>query len=179
MTDAATKRPKGLKVFAAALRTRKSASMLVFGFASGLPVALLAGTLTAWLGEVGIKLATIGVLSWIGLTYAFKFLWSPLVDRVQLPVIGALGRRKSWIVSCQAVMILALIAIVTTDPVTDIGRFAIFAFIGALASATQDIAIDGWRIDVADEKTPVELLSSVYQLGGRSASIVGGAVALY
>ena len=177
--SAAAVRPKGLKVFAAAIRTRKSASMLVFGFSSGLPAALLVGTLTAWLGEVGIKLATIGVLSWIGLTYAFKFLWSPLVDRVQLPVIGALGRRKSWIVSCQAVMILALIAIVMTDPVTDIGRFAIFAFIGALASATQDIAIDGWRIDVADEKTPVELLSSVYQLGGRSASIVGGAVALY
>ena len=83
MSDAAARR-KGLKVFAAALRTRKSASMLVFGFSSGLPAALLVGTLTAWLGEVGVKLATIGVLSWIGLTYAFKFLWSPLVDRVHL-----------------------------------------------------------------------------------------------
>ena len=164
--SAATARPKGLKVFAAALRTRKSATMLVYGFSSGLPAILLVGTLT------------IGVLSWVGLTYAFKFLWSPLVDRVELPVIGRLGRRKSWIVSCQAVMILALIAIVTTDPAADIGTFAIFAFVAALASATQDIAIDGWRIDVADEATPVELLSSVYQLGGRSAAIVGGAVAL-
>ena len=66
------------------------------------------GTLTAWLGEVGINLATIGVLSWIGLAYAFKFLWSPLVDRLRLPVIGRLGRRKSWIMLCQAVMIAAL-----------------------------------------------------------------------
>ncbi|THD35450.1 MAG: MFS transporter [Sphingomonas sp.] len=153
--------------------------MLVYGFSSGLPAALLVGTLTAWLGEVGVKLATIGVLSWIGLTYAFKFLWSPLVDRVKLPVLDRLGRRKSWIVLCQAAMILSLLAIVTTDPTQHIARFAIFAFIGALASATQDVAIDGWRIDVADEKTPVELLSSVYQLGARSASIVGGAVALY
>jgi PAT family beta-lactamase induction signal transducer AmpG len=176
---ATSARPKGLKVFAAALRTRKSASMLVFGFSSGLPVALLVGTLTAWLGEVGIKLATIGVLSWIGLTYAFKFLWSPLVDRVQLPVIGALGRRKSWIVLCQVIMVVSLVAIVATDPTVHIARFALFAFLGALASATQDIAIDGWRIDVADEEAPVELLSAVYQLGSRTASIVGGAVALY
>ncbi|QDZ09092.1 AmpG family muropeptide MFS transporter [Sphingomonas panacisoli] len=153
--------------------------MLVFGFSSGLPVALLVGTLTAWLGEVGIKLATIGVLSWIGLTYAFKFLWSPLVDRVQLPGIGALGRRKSWIVLCQVIMIASLVAIVATDPTVHIARFALFAFFGALASATQDIAIDGWRIDVADEEAPVELLSAVYQLGSRTASIVGGAVALY
>ncbi|HEX4693428.1 AmpG family muropeptide MFS transporter [Sphingomonas sp.] len=177
--SAASARPKGFKVFAAAIRTRKSASMLVYGFSSGLPPALLVGTLTAWLGEVGVKLAMIGVLSWIGLTYAFKFLWSPLVDRVELPLLERLGRRKSWIVLCQVVMILSLIAIVMTDPSQHIARFALFAFFGALASATQDIAIDGWRIDVADEKTPVELLSSVYQLGGRSASIVGGAVALY
>ena len=172
-------RPKGFKLLAAALSTRKSASMLAFAFSSGLPFALLVGTLTAWLGEVKVNLATIGVLSWVGLTYAFKFLWSPLVDRLELPVIGGIGRRKSWIMLCQAVMICALIGLVLTDPTVHIARFALFAFIGAIGSATQDIAVDGWRIDIADEQSPVELLSAIYQLGYRTASIVGGAGALY
>ena len=172
-------RPKGFKLLAAALSTRKSASMLAFAFSSGLPFALLVGTLTAWLGEVKVNLATIGVLSWVGLTYAFKFLWSPLVDRLELPVIGAIGRRKSWIVLCQVTMIFALIGLVLTDPTVHIARFALFAFVGAIGSATQDIAVDGWRIDIADDESPVELLSAIYQLGYRTASIVGGAGALY
>ncbi|MBS0477305.1 MAG: hypothetical protein JSR28_19425, partial [Proteobacteria bacterium] len=95
--------------------------MLGFGFSSGLPYALLVGTITAWLGEVGIKMATIGVLSWIGLSYAFKFLWSPVVDRMPLPLIEALGRRKSWILLCQGVLVLALAGLVVTNPATDIG----------------------------------------------------------
>ena len=88
---AATGRPKGWRLLKAALSTRKSATMLAFGFSSGLPFALLVGTLNAWLGEVGVNLATIGVLSWIGLAYAFKFLWSPMVDRVPLPLLDRLG----------------------------------------------------------------------------------------
>ena len=172
-------RPKGFKLLAAALSTRKSASMLAFAFSSGLPFALLVGTLTAWLGEVKVNLATIGVLSWVGLTYAFKFLWSPLVDRLELPLLNRFGRRKSWIMLCQAMMVLALVGLVLTDPAVHIARFALFAFIGAIGSATQDIAVDGWRIDIADEEAPVELLSAIYQLGYRTASIVGGAGALY
>ena len=175
----AATRPKGFKLLVAALRTRKSASMLAFAFSSGLPFALLVGTLTAWLGEVKVNLATIGVLSWVGLTYAFKFLWSPLVDRLELPLLNSFGRRKSWIMLCQAMMIFALIGLVLTDPTVHIARFALFAFIGAIGSATQDIAVDGWRIDIADEESPVELLSAIYQLGYRTASIVGGAGALY
>jgi len=175
----AATRPKGFKLLVAALRTRKSASMLAFAFSSGLPFALLVGTLTAWLGEVKVNLATIGVLSWVGLTYAFKFLWSPLVDRLELPLLNSFGRRKSWIMLCQAMMIFALVGLVLTDPSVHIARFALFAFIGAIGSATQDIAVDGWRIDIADEESPVELLSAIYQLGYRTASIVGGAGALY
>ena len=152
--------------------------MLAFGFSSGLPFALLIGTLNAWLGDAKINLATIGVLSWIGLGYAFKFLWSPLIDRVKLPLLGELGRRKSWIVLCQAGLIVSFVGLGLGDPATNIGSFAIFAVIGAFASATQDIAVDAWRIDVADERTPVELLSAVYQFGYRTASIVGGAIAL-
>lgn len=175
---AAAERPKGWKLLTAALSTRKSTIMLAFGFSSGLPYALLIGTLNAWLGESNINLATIGVLSWIGLSYSFKFLWSPVVDRVPLPLLERIGRRKSWIVLCQAVMILGFAGLAATNPTTNIGTFAIFAVIAALASATQDVAVDAWRIDVADVETPVELLSSVYQFGYRIASIVGGALAL-
>lgn len=171
-------RPKGWRLLREALRTRKAATMLGLGFSSGLPFALLIGTLNAWLGEAGITLATIGVLSWIGLSYSFKFLWSPLVDRLPLPGLEALGRRKSWILLCQVVLAGAFVGIAATNPATDIGTFAVFAFIGALGSATQDIAIDAWRIDIADERTPVELLTPVHQLGYRTASIVGGALAL-
>ncbi len=171
-------RPKGFRLLMIALRTRKSATMLGFGFSSGLPYALLIGTLNAWLGEVKIDLATIGVLSWIGLSYSFKFLWSPLVDRLALPGLDVLGRRKSWILLCQIAMVLGFSGLAATDPATSIGTFALFAFMAALASATQDVAVDAWRIDVADENTPVELLSSIYQFGYRIASIVGGALAL-
>ena len=171
-------RPKGWRLMKAALRTRKSATMLGFGFSSGLPYALLIGTLNAWLGESNINLATIGVLSWIGLSYSFKFLWSPLVDRLPLPLLDRLGRRKSWIILCQCVMILAFLGLAATNPATNIGTFAIYAVIAALASATQDVAVDAWRIDVADPDTPVELLSAIYQFGYRIASIVGGALAL-
>ncbi|MEO7384847.1 MAG: hypothetical protein ABIU18_07930, partial [Novosphingobium sp.] len=171
-------RPKGFKLLAAALGNRKAACMLAFGFSSGLPFALLVGTLNAWLGEAGIKLATIGVLSWIGLAYSFKFLWSPIVDRVRLPGLERVGRRKSWIFLCQGLLVLICAALAFTSPVDAIGRFAVIAFIGAIASATQDIAIDGWRIDQADESAPIELLSALNQFGYRTASIVGGAVAL-
>jgi PAT family beta-lactamase induction signal transducer AmpG len=178
LPTAAKARPKGWKLFKAALATRKSSTMLAFGFSSGLPFALLIGTLNAWLGEAQVNLATIGVLSWIGLSYSFKFLWSPLVDRFKLPLLERIGRRKSWIVLCQAVMIAGFAGLAATNPATNIGTFAIFAVIAALASATQDVAIDAWRIDVADEKTTVELLSAIYQFGYRIASIVGGAIAL-
>src|SRR3954464_11693867 len=174
----AGERPKGWKLLKAALSTRKAGTMLAFGFSSGLPFALLIGTLNAWLGDAKINLATIGVLSWIGLTYAFKFLWSPLVDQVKLPGLSALGRRKSWIVLCQSVLIGSFVGLGSTDPASNLGWFAIFAVIGAFASATQDIAVDAWRIDVADERTPVELLSAVYPFGYRTASIVGGGFAL-
>jgi PAT family beta-lactamase induction signal transducer AmpG len=167
-----------LKLLKTALSTRKSSTMLAFGFSSGLPYALLIGTLNAWLGEAKINLATIGVLSWIGLSYSFKFLWSPIVDRLKLPGLERLGRRKSWILMCQAIMVLGFAGLAATNPATNIGTFAIFAVIAALASATQDVAVDAWRIDVADEQTPVELLSAIYQFGYRIASIVGGALAL-
>jgi PAT family beta-lactamase induction signal transducer AmpG len=171
-------RAKGWRLITMALTGRKAGIMLALGFSSGLPYALLIGTLNAWLGDVHVAMATIGVLAWIGLAYSFKFLWSPLVDRVPVPVLGALGRRKGWIALCQIVLVATLGGLALIDPVAALGRFALVALVAALASATQDVAIDAWRIDVADEDTPVELLSSLYQFGYRLAALVGGAIAL-
>jgi PAT family beta-lactamase induction signal transducer AmpG len=106
-----------------------------------------------------------------------QFLWAPLVDRVKLPVLETLGRRRSWILLCQVVLAIAIAGLAVTDPTTAIGTFALIAFVAAFASATQDIALDAWRID-ADEDTSLELLTALYQFGYRTASIVGGALAL-
>jgi len=170
--------PKGWRLLKLALGDRKTLIMLVFGFAAGLPYTLLIGTLNAWLGEWEINLATIGVLSWIGLAYAFKFLWSPLVDRVRLPVLEKLGRRRSWLIVCQVLLTATFFALSISDPRLQLGWFALVAVIGAFASATQDVVIDAWRIDVADERAPVEILSSIYQFGYRIAALIGGALAL-
>ncbi|NUS99655.1 MAG: hypothetical protein HOP96_01610 [Sphingomonas sp.] len=177
-TAAIGEHPKGLRLLRTALGNRKTAIMLIFGFAAGLPYTLLIGTLNAWLGEWEIDLATIGVLSWIGLAYAFKFLWSPLVDRVRLPGLEKLGRRRSWLVLCQALLTLTFFGLSMSDPRLALGSFALIAVIGAFSSATQDVVIDAWRIDVADEKAPVEILSSIYQFGYRIAALIGGALAL-
>ena len=172
------KKLTGLRLLGAAMKNRKTAIMLVFGFSAGLPYSLLIGTLNAWLGAAEVSLATIGLISWIGLAYSFKFLWSPLVDRTQLPLLGRLGRRRGWLILCQLILAATFLALSFTDPRLAIGTFALVAVIGAFASATQDVAIDAWRIDVADETATVEILSSVYQLGFRVAALVGGALAL-
>ena len=177
-TAAIGERPKGLRLLGTALRARKTAIMLVFGFAAGLPYTLLIGTLNAWLGEWEIDLATIGVLSWIGLAYAFKFLWSPVVDRVRLPGLERLGRRRSWLLLCQLLLTFTFFGLAMSDPRLALGWFALVAVIGAFSSATQDVVIDAWRIDVADDRAPVEILSSIYQFGYRIAALIGGALAL-
>ena len=118
------------------------------------------------------------MLSWIGLAYGFKFLWSPLVDQWRPPLLARLGRRRSWILLCQIVLAACFVALATTDPALAIGGFAGLAVVGAFFSATQDTAIDAWRVDIADETATVEILSSIYQLGFRIASLVGGAFSL-
>jgi len=172
--------PRGI---ARIFTNRTTRVMAGFGFSSGLPFALIIGTLNVWLGELGVKMATIGVLAWVGLAYSFKFLWAPLVDRLRLPLLERLGRRRSWIILCQAILGLVFAAIAATRPAQQIGQFALLSFIGAIASATQDIAIDAWRIDNADSgpsaANPIELLSAVYQIGYRTASIIGGAASLW
>ena len=170
--------PKGLGVLKAAFRERRTLAMLLLGFSAGLPFAMLFGTLNAWLSDAGVSVATIGVLSWVGLFGAFKFLWSPAVGLTP-PVVGRIGRRRSWLILCQTVLIGALLTIALSHPGTGaIAMLAAAAALGAFASATQDIVIDTWRIEVADERAPVDLLSTVYQLGFRTAALIGGAGAL-
>jgi MFS transporter, PAT family, beta-lactamase induction signal transducer AmpG len=169
---------KGWRLFAAAFRNRKLGVMLAFGFSAGLPYALLLGTLYAWLGEAGVDLETMGVFSLIGLAYAFKFLWSPLVDRVVLPGLERFGRRRSWLMPIQFLLGIIFIMMSLLDPNSALGLFSLMAGLGAFASATQDIVIDAWRVDVADDTATLEILSAVYQLGYRIAALLGGALAL-
>ena len=168
----------GFALLGRALTDRKTGLMLAFGFSAGLPFTLLIGTLNAWLGEAKISLATIGILSWIGLAYGFQFLWSPLVDQWRPPLLAKLGRRRSWILLCQAILALCFLGLAATDPAVSLGAVAGIAVIGAFFSATQNIAIDAWRVDVADERATVEILSSIYQFGFRAAALAGGAGAL-
>ncbi len=161
-----------------AMGQRKTAFMALFGFASGLPFALFLGTLYAWLSEAEVDLETMGVFSLIGLAYAFQFIWSPLVDKVDLPILRKLGKRKQWMVPMQVILGVILVTLSVLEPKTQLGWFSLLAGIGALASATQDIAINAWRIDVADEKATLDILSTIYQMGFRLASLVGGALGL-
>lgn len=178
-TGQAVEKPTGLKLLMAAFRNRKLGVQLAFGFSSGLPYALLLGTLYAWLGEAKVDLETMGVFSLIGLAYSFKFLWSPAVDRVQLPLLGKLGRRRGWIALAQIMIgaFLIIMSMMNPSPTT-LGWFSLMAGLGAFASATQDIVIDAWRVDVADETATLEILSAMYQLGYRIAALMGGALAL-
>jgi PAT family beta-lactamase induction signal transducer AmpG len=152
--------------------------MAALGFASGLPYALLAGSLGAWMTNAGVSFATIGVLSWIGLFYAFKFLWAPMFDWLAPPFLTSIGRRRAWMALCQAVIAACLAGMSLNDPRTSILAFAAFAALGAFFSASQDIVIDAWRIETANDRAPLDDLSTQYQLGYRLAGIVGGAVAL-
>lgn len=178
MTEAAAQKLSGWRLFLAAMGNRKMGVMLAFGISAGLPFALLLGTLYAWLGEAGVDLETMGVFSLIGLAYAFKFLWSPLVDRIRLPGLERLGRRKSWLLPIQLSLGIIFVVLSRLDPQSALGWFSLLAGIGAFMSATQDIVIDAWRVDVQDEVATVEILSAIYQLGYRLATLIGGALAL-
>lgn len=153
--------------------------MLFLGFSAGLPLLLVLGTLSFWLSEAGIDRATIGHLSWVGLAYGFKFVWSPLVDRLPLPVLTAkLGRRRAWLLLSQICIALALLGMANTDPVVNLTHTVFFALAVAFASATQDIALDAYRIE-AVETEKQGAMAATYQAGYRIAMITAGAGALW
>ena len=163
---------------ASAIKKRNAFAMYVLGFAAGLPYVLITGTLNAWFTEENISVATIGVFSWIIILYSFKFLWSPAIDRAPTPRIFNMGQRRATILLLQALILLCLLTISTASPATQIGLIAVAAILCTFSSASQDILIDAWRIEIADEEITVDLLSAVYQLGYRSSVILGGAGAL-
>ena len=176
--QAEKKKKPGWRTVLRSLRNRKSGFMALFGFAQGLPPALFLGTLYAWLSEAEVDLETMGVFSLVGLAYAFQFLWSPLLDKVDIPGLSKLGKRKQWIAPMQLIVGIALLVMSFLDPKNALGWFSLLAAVGAFASATQDIAINAWRIDVADEEATLDILSTITQMGFRLAALVGGAFGL-
>jgi PAT family beta-lactamase induction signal transducer AmpG len=153
--------------------------MLPLGFSSGLPFLLVFSTLSAWLREAGISRTEIGLLSWVALAYSLKFLWAPVIDRIDAPVLSRLlGRRRGWMALSQIVTALGLAGIAMGDPRTGLPLTIAAALLVAFASATQDVVIDGWRIDAASTERQGMMAASL-QLGYRLALICAGAGALY
>jgi PAT family beta-lactamase induction signal transducer AmpG len=158
------------------LRRPKVAVMLALGFSSGLPFLLTANTFGYWLRDEGTSLKAIGFISWVGAAYFLKFLWSPVVDRVDVPLLGRLGRRRGWMLLSQVLVAIGLIgmAVVGVQPgLVAIGAFAVLV---AFASATQDIVIDAWRIEAAADHDEMGLLASAAQLGYRGALLITDAL---
>ena len=153
--------------------------MLFLGFSAGLPLLLVLGTLSFRLREAGIDRTTIGYLTWVGLAYGFKWAWAPLVDRLPLPwLTRALGRRRSWLLASQIAIIGGLLGMALTDPLSALQTLVVFTLIVAFASATQDIALDAYRIESAaiDKQAA---LAATYQTGYRLGTIWAGAGVLF
>ncbi len=151
-------------------------TMFFFGFSSGLPFLLVAGTLAYWLKDNGIELKNITIIAGAGMTYAFKFLWAPLLDHTRLPVLARFGQRRSWLLLAQACIVIGLLAMATVTP-AQLGAFVGFTLLVAFAGATQDIAVDAYRIEIAPPSAQGALVAT-YSLGYRLALILTGALAL-
>lgn len=160
---------------------KESLTLFVLGIASGLPILLVYGTLSVWLREAGVERSTIGFLSWAGLSYGFKFIWAPLLDQMKLPYLtNKLGRRRSWMLVAQITIAAALILMASFDPSTGhqaIVGLAIGAVLLGFASASQDIVIDAYRIEIADNEYQA-MLSGIAVAGYRVGMLIAGAGAL-
>ena len=170
--ETARKKPSLL----ATLKQPRLLAMLLLGFGSGLPFFLTAGTFGYWLRDEGTSLKAIGFLAWVGFAYSFKFLWSPLIDRLDAPLLGRwLGRRRGWMVVAQLVVAAGLLAMALLTPKAGLLAIGVAALVVAFASATQDIVIDAWRIESAQSTEEVGLLTANYQLGYRVAVLASDA----
>ena len=149
------------------------------GFSSGLPFPLVYATLSAWLEEAGVERSTISTFAWLGFAYSLKFVWAPFVDSIRLPVLTAVfGRRRAWMLLAQVSIGLSLLALAGIDPARNIEAFALVALAVAFSSATQDIVIDAYRIESAEDEMQ-GVLAAAYQYGYRISLLVSMAGALY
>lgn len=151
-------------------------TMFFFGFASGMPFLLVAGTLAYWLTENGLELKNITLIAGAGMTYTLKFLWAPLVDRWRLPLLGRLGQRRGWLLLALGIVIVGLLMMAQLTP----DRLAVFVWITlmtAFAGATLDIAVDAYRVEIAPKEAQGALVAT-YSLGYRIALIITGMLAL-
>ena len=171
-------RKRTLRDVIASLRQPKVAVMLALGFSSGLPFFLSGNTLGYWLRDEGTTLAAIGFLSWVGLAYSVKFLWAPIIDRVDAPLCGRLGRRRGWMIVSQLSVAAGLIGLSVIGLKAGLATLGILAVIVAFSSSTQDIVVDAWRIEAAADSDELGLLSAAYQLGYRFGIIVSDALIL-
>jgi PAT family beta-lactamase induction signal transducer AmpG len=174
-TPAAAPRP-GWREVLRGVGDPKVALLLVLGLAAGLPFMLVGNTLGFWLRTEGIELGAIGFLSWVGIAYSVKFLWAPVVDRTTVPLLGRLGRRRGWLLLAQGGVVLGLLAMAILTPKGNLQLFGALALGVALASATQDIVIDAWRIECAESSDQLAILSAAYQLGYRAALLLTDAL---
>ncbi len=158
--------------------TEKPLKMIMLGFSSGLPILLVFSTLSVWLTKAGVERSTVTLFSWAGFAYAFKFLWSPLVDKVSIPNFLNLGHRRSWLLLTQFLIIFSLVLTSVNDPQNNIIITAVCITLVAIFSATQDIIIDAYRIESIDKKLQGSL-SSMYIAGYRIGMLVGGAGSLW
>lgn len=177
-TDDTPNKPSWFTTFRVYLEPA-SVRMLLLGFSAGLPLLLVLGTLSFWLREAGIDRTTIGYLSWVGLAYAFKWLWAPLVDRMPIPLLTRwLGRRRSWLLLSQLAVMTGLVAMSFNDPQMALQPVVWGALAVAFGSATQDIALDAFRIESANTDRQAAL-AAAYQTGYRLAMIWAGAGVLW
>jgi len=154
------------------LTSRKMAAMLALGFSAGLPIMLVYTTLSAWLREVGVSRSAIGFFIWVGFAYSLKFLWAPLTDRVRIPILaGLIGNRLAWTAIAICGTAAAMVAMGFQDPAVNLTRIAYCAIAIAFFSATLDICVDAWRIDVSGDEEQA-MMAATYQLGYRFGMIM-------
>ena len=178
MAQVASRKRRSAMEVIRALSHPKVAIMLALGFSSGLPFLLTGNTLGYWLRDGGTSLKAIGFMSWVGLAYSLKVFWAPVIDRVDAPLFGKLGRRRGWMAMAQVIVGLALVAMAAVGTHSGLATLGALALVVAFASATQDIVVDAWRIEAAETSDELGLLSSAYQLGYRGALLVTDALIL-
>jgi PAT family beta-lactamase induction signal transducer AmpG len=174
---AAEKQPPRFVRALKAMRDRRMAAMFLMALAAGLPYGAVLGTLNAWLTTEGVSPSTIGVLSIVTIGYAFKFLWSPAFQSAHHP-FPFLGPRRTWLLSLQLPIAGLLFLLAFSNPGTNIGLVAVIALFAALFSATHDIVLDAWRIEVARSEEDKDLMAALYQFGYRIAGFITGFMAL-